>query len=131
MCSPSACLSISFFAIYSKIFRQPIPENLWPYPIIFADAPMKKKSKIYFHPLSQHFWDTQYKIFFFALIIYIYTYRRANGIYIYNENELSYFSQVALHSKLVQIGPALWISNEWMNKLMNLWINESMYSNSN
>ena len=38
------CGSISFFLPFTqKIFRQPIPENLWPKPIFFADAPMKKK----------------------------------------------------------------------------------------
>ena len=46
---------ISIFFLYSKNLQatHAIPENLWPYPTFF---------------LRMHFWDTQYKIFLFALI---------------------------------------------------------------
>ena len=59
----SGCLyvSIGFFAIFSKIFRQPIPENLWPYAIFFCWWPYEKKIVL---PPVQHFRDIQYKIFF-------------------------------------------------------------------
>ena len=33
---------IAFLPFTQKIFKQPIPENLWHYPTFFADAPLKK-----------------------------------------------------------------------------------------
>ena len=53
----------AFLPFTQNIFRQPIPENLWLHPTFFADAPMKFFFNLALLPL-QHFWDTQYKIFF-------------------------------------------------------------------
>ena len=61
---PSVCLSaclvpLAFLPFTQKIFRQPIPQNLLPYAILFC-APMKKNV----YEGVQHFLDTKYKIIF-------------------------------------------------------------------
>ena len=64
----SACLGpIAFLAFPKKIFRQPIPENLWPH-IFFADAHIEKNI-------------SNLKIVYKKVILFFYIYRRANGIW--------------------------------------------------
>ena len=59
------------FSLYSKNFRQPIPENSWPLITFYCGCSFEKKnSKSLVFPSAEHFWDTQYKniLIFVALI---------------------------------------------------------------
>ena len=53
-CTPPP--SLVFLPFTQNIFRQPIPENSWPYKTFYCRCPYEKKNqKIYFYPLSEHF----------------------------------------------------------------------------
>ena len=56
------CVSTLDFLPFTQIFGQPIPQNLWPYAIFFADAPLKKMKNLVCEGVH-HFLDTKYKIF--------------------------------------------------------------------
>ena len=62
----SVCMSLlAFLPFTQKIFKQPIPQNLWSYAIFFCGCPYEKKNfKNFVYEGVQHFLDTKYKIIF-------------------------------------------------------------------
>ena len=60
------CMSLlAFLPFTQKIFKQPIPQNLWSYAIFFCGCPYEKKNfKNLVYEGVQHFLDTRYKISF-------------------------------------------------------------------
>ena len=64
--SPYVCMSLlAFLPFTQKIFRQPIPQNLWSYAIFSCGCPYEKKNvKSFVYEGVQHFLDTKYKIIF-------------------------------------------------------------------
>ena len=65
----SVCMSLlAFLPLTQKIFKHPIPQNLWSYATFFSGGPYeKKKIKNFVYEGVQHFLDTKYKIIFLLL----------------------------------------------------------------